>query len=190
MMDMKSELSYPVSKGLVFGLLGGLIGAIVMGGLASMMPVPTQAGGVPFFVAAAMLMGAGSAATAAGWMIHLITGLIIGAIFGAVTSRVAKLRFSSVGRGVALGVVAGIIVWVVFFMPMMASLMPALMSIGFMVAGSFVAHIIYGAVLGGVAGGLLLRTATYVCPACGGTFKSQSELTDHKMKEHQTQQQM
>ncbi|MFQ5762847.1 MAG: DUF6789 family protein [Candidatus Bathyarchaeia archaeon] len=175
---MKNTTVYSASRGIAFGLIGGVIGAIVMGGIAYMMPIPNT-GGAPFFVAAAMMMGMKAMAFAAGWGLHLVAGLVVGGIFGTITSQVSKLRCSNVARGLILGIVAGVVVWVVFFMPMMASLMPALMSMGSMVAGSFAAHLIYGLILGGVVGGLLPRTAAHKCEACGVSFKSQEDLMKH-----------
>jgi uncharacterized membrane protein YagU involved in acid resistance len=165
------------SRAIEFGILGGIIGAIVMGGIASMMPV----NGAPFFVAAAMMMRiAGGTAVAAGWTLHIITGLIVGAIFGVVTSKVSKLGITRIGRGLGLGAAAGIVVWIVLFMPMMAALMPSLMSMGTIVVGSFVAHVIYGLVLGGVVAGLSSRTTkAYTCEACGASFSGQEELVHH-----------
>ncbi len=180
---MKTDLVHSTSRGVSYGLISGFIGALVLGGIASMMPV----NGVPFFVAAAMLMGVGgSMATAAGWIMHLITGLIIGAIFGVVVTKVNKLKTPNIGRGLVLGAVAGIIAWIVFFVPlasMLASSMHmSLMSLGTsMIVGSFVGHIIFGLILGGVVGATLPRSGSkkYVCNSCSASFSSQEELMNH-----------
>ena len=178
-----------ISKGVSYGLLGGFIGAIILGGIALMMPI----NGVPFFVAAVMMMGiTGSMATAAGWVMHLITGLIIGAIFGAVVTKVPKLQASNLAKGLGLGAAAGIIVWVVFFVPMASlsasSMHMSLMSMGAtMIGGSFLGHLIFGLVLGGIVGFLLPKQLTrgkYSCPSCGASFSSQSALMDHNNKAH------
>ncbi len=149
-----------------------------MGAIAYMMPTPNT-GGAPFFVAAAMLMGMGSMSYAAGWMLHLITGIIVGAIFGVVVAKVSSLRLRSPGRALGLGAAAGFVIWVVFFMPMMAMLMPTLMGMGTMVGGSFVAHIIFGLVLGGVASLAIPKGGSFNCPACGATFSTEAELKEH-----------
>jgi DNA-directed RNA polymerase subunit RPC12/RpoP len=180
---MKSNFTYSTSKGVGYGMLGGIIGAIIMGGIASMMPV----NGVPFFVAAGMMMGVnGNLATTAGWMLHIITGAIVGAIFGAVVTRISKLRASSIGRGLGLGALAGIIAWIVLFVPLASALASSmnmtLMSMGtIMVVGSFAAHIIFGLILGGTVGVLLNRSGSkqYTCKTCGASFASQSELMSH-----------
>ena len=140
--------NYPTSKVVSYGLLGGFTGAIVMGAIAYTMPIPNT-GGAPFFVAAAMIMGLGTLAWTAGWVMHLVMGLIVGAVFAAVIAKVGKLQPKTKGRTTSLGLVAGVVVWAVFFVPLMVTLMPALMSMTTLVAGSFVAHAIYGLVLGG-----------------------------------------
>lgn len=172
--------SASTSRTVGFAALGGFVGALVMGVLALMMLVQTPMGMVPFFVAAAMMMGMGSMSAAAGWMLHILTGIIVGVIFGVVVAKVPALGLKTRGRALALGAVAGVVVWVVFFMPMMATLMPALMGMGMMVAGSFVAHVVYGLVLGGVAS-LAIQTGStsYKCPTCGATFGTKDELMQH-----------
>jgi thioredoxin 1 len=148
----KGELkmsNYPKGRTVALGVLGGLIGVLVMGAIAYMMPVPNTEG-APFFVAAAMMMGMGSMAYAAGWALHIITGLVIGVIFGAIVASVQRLNVRSIGKGVALGGIAGIVVWLIFFMPMMAALMPALMGMSTMLIGSFFAHLIFGSIMGSI----------------------------------------
>lgn len=163
-----------------FSVLGGFVAALIMAVIASMMLVPTSMGGQLFFVAAAMVMGMGSASTVAGWMLHLLTGIIIGAIFGVVVAKVPRLGLKSTGRALVLGAVAGIVVWIVFFMPMMVSLMPALTGMPTLVGGSFLAHIIYGLVLGGVASLAIPKGgSSFKCPTCGASFSSKDELMQH-----------
>ncbi len=178
---MKSIGIYTVSRSVQLGLVGGVVGAIVMGGLAYMMPV----NGEPFFIAAAMLMGIGSMATIAGWMLHLITGLVAGAVFGFATAKVTRFHLSGVSKGIGLGISAGILVWVVFFLPMMIAVMASMIPSGqmpLMIAGSFAAHLVYGLVLGGLTGALLIRQSPqYKCEACGESFHSQEELKHSKV---------
>jgi hypothetical protein len=152
---------------------------MVMSGLAYMMPVNGQ----PFFVAAAMLMGLGSMSTAAGWMLHIITGLVVGIIFGAATAKVTRLHLTGIAKAFGLGIGGGVLVWLVFFLPMMRALMASMIpasQMPTMIVGSFTAHLVYGLVLGGVAGGLLTRSsAAYKCASCGAGFASHAELTEH-----------
>jgi DNA-directed RNA polymerase subunit RPC12/RpoP len=181
---MRTNITYPASKAVEAGLAGGFVGALIMGGLALMMPVNGQ----PFFVAAAMLMGlSGTMATAAGWMLHLITGLIVGAIFGVAITKVNTFRVTDIKRGLAWGLGAGVLVWAIFFLPMMmASGMANMLgsTLMAMVLGSFGAHLVYGLILGGIVGAVLPKSVTasvqaYKCPTCGATFRSQSALMEH-----------
>ncbi|MDE1852525.1 MAG: C2H2-type zinc finger protein [Thaumarchaeota archaeon] len=175
--------SSSTSRVVIYALLGGFFGALVMGLIAYMMLVPTPMGSAPFFVAAAMIMGMGSTSWIAGWMLHLVTGLVVGAIFGVAVAKVSGLRLKTAGRALTLGTIAGIAVWVVFFIPMMAMLMPALMGMGMMVAGSFVAHVVFGLVLGGVTSLAIPKGGpSYKCPTCGATFGTQDELMQHGKK--------
>ena len=159
-----------------YGILGGLAGALMMGLVALMMPIPGT-GGAPFFVAAAMMMGAGSMATAAGWVLHLFTGLVVGAIFGAVVAKFSLLRRSAV-RATGLGAVAGIAVWLALFMPVMVMLMPALTTMPTMVGSSLAAHLVFGLVLGGVTSRGLSK-GEFKCDGCGQTFATKDELEEH-----------
>jgi len=156
---MKRVELYSVSESVQLAALGGIVGAVVMGGLAYMMPVNGQA----FFVAAAMLMGLGSASTAAGWMLHLITGLVVGGIFGVVTAKVTRFHLTSITKGLGLGIGGGVLVWLVFFLPMMMAVMAPMIPAShmpMMIIGSFAAHLVYGLVLGGITAGLLVRRAS------------------------------
>jgi uncharacterized C2H2 Zn-finger protein len=147
-----------------------------MGLVALMMPIPGT-GGAPFFVAAAMMMGAGSMATAAGWVLHLFTGLVVGAIFGTVVAKASPLR-KSAARATGLGAVAGVAVWLAFFMPVMVMLMPALTAMPTMVGGSLAAHLVFGLVLGGVTSQGLSK-GDFTCEACGQTFATREDLKEH-----------
>ncbi len=167
------------SKVVSYALAGGFVGALVMGIVALMMPVSTPMGNVSFFVAAAMQMGMGSMSTAAGWTLHLVTGLVIGGIFGAAVVKVSSLRLNSTGKAVGLGAVAGTVAFFIWFLPTMAILMPALMGMPTMVAGGFAAHVIFGLVLGGVTSLAVKSGASYKCPACGAGFGSREELMEH-----------
>ena len=184
---MQTKITYPISKAVRTGLAAGFVGALVMGGLALMMPINGQ----PFFVAAATLMGlSGTTATAAGWMLHIVTGLLVGAIFGVAITKVNVFRVTNIKRGLAWGLGVGVLVWVIFFLPMMmvsgmASMLgPMLMS---MMLGSFAAHLIYGLTLGGIVGAVLPRAVlvsvqAFKCPTCGTSFNSRSELMEHAHK--------
>jgi hypothetical protein len=181
---MRTNITYPATKAVGTGVVAGLVGALVMGGLALMMPVNGQ----PFFVAAAMLMGlSGTMATVAGWLLHFLTGLAVGGIFGVAITKVNAFRVSNIRRGLAWGLGAGVLVWVIFFLPMMmisgmASMLGSMLMT--MMLGSFAAHLVYGLVLGGIVGVVLPKTVpvsvqAYKCPTCGASFESKSDLMEH-----------
>jgi hypothetical protein len=99
-MLMQTNITYPISKAVRRALAGGFVGALIMGGLPLVMPINGQ----PSFVATAMLMGlSGAMATAAGWMLHPITGLIVGTIFGVGITKVNAFRITNIKRGLAWG---------------------------------------------------------------------------------------
>jgi hypothetical protein len=184
---MQTKITYPISKAVRTGLAAGFVGALVMGGLALMKPINGQ----PFFVAAAMLMGlSGTTATAAGWMLHIVTGLLVGAIFGVAITKVNVFRVTNIKRGLAWGLGAGVLVWVIFFLPMiMASGMAGMLGsmLMTMILGSLAAHLVYGLTLGGIVGAVLPQAVSvtvqaYKCPTCGASFNSQSELMEHARK--------
>jgi uncharacterized protein DUF6789/C2H2-type zinc finger protein len=181
---MRTNITYPVSNAVETGVAGGLVGALVMGALALMMPVNGQ----PFFVAAAMLMGlSGTMATTAGWMLHLITGLAVGGVFGVAITKLNAFRVTNVRRGLSWGLGAGVLVWVIFFLPMMmisgmASMLGS--SLMTMMLGSLAAHLVYGLILGGIVGVVLPRAVpvsveAYKCPTCGASFESKRDLMEH-----------
>jgi hypothetical protein len=132
-----------------------------------------------------MLMGMSSMSLAAGWILHLATGVVIGSVFGAVVANVSRLALRSTGRAFGLGAVAGVVAFFAWFLPMMAMLMPALMGMPMMVAGGFAAHVIYGLVLGGVASLSITKSrSSFRCPTCGASLASQQELMEHEAKAH------
>lgn len=170
------------SRTIGFALLGGFIGSLVLAGVASMMPI----NGNPFFVDAVMMMGiTGSMASAAGWIMNLVTGLIIGAIYGAVVVNVRQLRTNTRAKGLGLGAAAGVATWVIFFLPMAnalaSSMGMSLMAMGTtMIGGSFLGHLIFGLIVGGVTSvAVPKRTSSFKCPTCGASFGSKEELMQH-----------
>ena len=170
------------SRTIGLALLGGFIGSLVLAGVASTMPV----NGNPFFVDAVMMMGiTGSMASAAGWIMNLVTGLIIGAIYGAIVISVRQLWTNTLAKGLGLGAVAGVVVWAVFFLPMANALASSmgmtLMGMGStMIGGSFLGHLIFGLILGGVTAVAIPKgSSSFKCPTCGASFNSKEELTQH-----------
>jgi hypothetical protein len=178
----------PTFTALAFGLLGGLVGAIVMGLVAYTVPV-VNIGGNPFFIAAATFMGFGTLSWMFGWLLHVMTGMGIGAIFGFVVSRVSRLRNLKIGPGIVAGIGVGLIAWVVLFLPVMSLLTPALVSAG-LSGGGLIVNILFGVILAAMfAVGQLLyfvepEKAAQACKMCGATFPSAEELGRHQSEEH------
>jgi hypothetical protein len=171
-----------------FGLAGGLVGAVIIGGLAYTIP-QTTTGGDPFFVAAARLIGFGTGAWVFGWLLHVIVGMIIGAAFGVVVSRIPRLRTMRVGRGLLLGVSAGVVAWVLLFIPMAVFLMPKLMSLG-SVGGGFLVNVVFGLILGAMfmIGQVFFLVEPeirgYACEICAASFPNTEELSEHRRQKH------
>ena len=178
----------PTFTALAFGLLGGLVGAIVMGLVAYSVPV-ANIGGNPFFVAAATLLGFGTLSWIFGWFLHVMTGMGIGAIFGVMVTRVSRFRTRRVGPALVVGIAVGLIAWVVLFIPVMFLLTPALVSAG-LSSGGLVVNILFGVILAAVfAVGQIIyfvepEKAVQACEVCGATFPSAEELGRHRIEKH------
>ena len=164
-----------IGKGIIFGITGGIIGGIamlgIMAGMIGMMNLPSYlvyAGPLSFAKLIGLTVGQQPQSTAGtGLGIHLLASIIIGAIFGAVTSIIKKLAITGYARGIGFGIAAGVIAFVVLFLPVMM-VNPAMSSQMIMaqlqkmepmiLAGAFLAHIIYGAILGAVTTVLVAKT--------------------------------
>lgn len=108
-----------LGRSILVGLLVGLIGSLVMGGLAYLAPTPTH--GAPFFVAPFTKMGlSGVQAYAAGWLLEVLVGLVIGAVYAILAARFERLKANKAGWGIVWGLVAGIAAWLVFGLPALA----------------------------------------------------------------------
>jgi C2H2-type zinc finger protein len=186
---LRRRVGNPVFTAMLFGLAGGLAGAVIMGGLAYAIS-QTTIGGDPFFVVAAKLIGfSGPGAWAFGWLLHVIVGMIIGAASGVAISRLPRLRTISVGGRLLLGVSAGVIAWVILFIPMVVFLMPQLMSLG-SVGGGFLVNIVFGLILGAmfVIGQVFFfvepEIIGCVCDVCSARFPNIEELGKHSRQKH------
>ncbi len=178
----------PTFTAILFGLAGGIVGALVMGLLAYAIPAPNT-GGDPFFIAAAKIMGFGNLAWAFGWLLHVVTGMGVGAVFGILVSRVSFLRNRKIGYKIIAGILVGFFAWVVLFIPMMTLLMPTATSVGTLGSG-FLVNVTFGLILGvvfvlGQSFYLVEPTVTsYMCKVCGNGFPSENELRDHQHDKH------
>ena len=175
--DLRAEgqMSYvTLARGLVLGVVGGLVGTIVMDlvliGTLSAAGLPavisfstigdTAAG---FFALMGIDMAGGFPLGAA---IHYLLGLVLGGAFGAAVSRVDALRPDTIKKGVVLAVVY----IEVLSQPILAT-SPIILKMTasetlqwFGVSAAM--HLIWGVVLGAVVSyGLRLATAVAVHPA-------------------------
>lgn len=129
------------------GVVGGVVGALAMGGLVLAMNAPTLAVAVPSLYALAPPPNPG-----VGIAVHVSHGATLCVAFAA---AVGALDVTSTGKLLGLGVAWGVATWVV----LAASLMPLWLSaVGSPASPPFpnfappslLWHVVYGGVLGGV----------------------------------------
>ena len=129
------------------GVVGGIVGAIGMGGLILGMNTPTLAVAIP-----SLYTLAPPASPGAGLVVHVSHGAVLGVIFaGLVGALDLDSPFIHVGAGIGWGVAT----WVVFaalVMPVWLSAVgsPASPPLPNFAPPSLLWHAVYGAVLGGV----------------------------------------
>ncbi len=148
-MEIRSNTVTPLrwSSSVLFGLLGGLIGSLIMGGLGYLAPAPKFDS--PFYVAPFMAVGLrGAPAYAAGWVLNIVVGLILGAAYAAVASGVRRTSAHRPSRGIPWGLGVGVVGWLVYGLPAISS------SVGLghpvLVGLVLVFSLVYGALLGAV----------------------------------------
>ena len=167
--DMRAERRVRTmrARGMIIGLIGGLVGTIVMdlfgAGLFLAMGGPTS---LSFSVigdaAAAFLAMLGitmAGGTPLGALLHYLIGLAFGALFGAAVSQIAVLRLRSPKKAVGLGIL--------YVELMSQPLLAAAAWVLHMTAAetmqwlgiSFVMHLVYGLVLG-----LVVRYGLHAAP--------------------------
>ena len=142
--------------GITYGLIGGLVGSIILGALAYLMPVPVSGSNtslVPFFASVAVSLHVPlSISVPVGWVMNLVAGLLMGGIFGAATSFVPGLKLESIPKGIGLGIIAGVAAYALFFFPIFSLIVPQLYdSINSQITETLGAHIVFGIVMGGIA---------------------------------------
>jgi hypothetical protein len=168
----------------LLGLLGGFIGAIIMGLIAYVTP-PPNTGGNPFFIAAARAMGFGDTAWVAGWLIQVLVGMVIGIIFGVAIRRTPRTKRE--GDLLLRAVVAGLVAWGVLFLPLLG----LLHSLTISTAGSgVVLNILFAVIMVivfGLAQSVLLTEREIVvfrCDVCNARFETGDELEEHRRRQH------
>jgi uncharacterized membrane protein YagU involved in acid resistance len=145
-------------KGIVAGLVGALVIALVQG-------ANVAAGWAPQVNAASLADRAYGGATPAalGWLLHFVFyGLLLGALFALVAPKLRRIGYAM--RGVLFGL--GTWAFVAFvFMPAIGA-GPFGMRLGYAaVPLLLVAHILYGAALGAVFAKLAHRDMALIRPA-------------------------
>ncbi|RLM91019.1 histidine kinase [Halobellus sp. Atlit-38R] len=126
-----------------YGVVAGVVAAIVMGGLMAMQMRPVLEVAIPsmYFLTGGF----------AGFTIHVAHGAVLGVVFAAIASTQADL---TIAKSTALGVGYGVVLWIVLavlVMPIWLSVVgspanPPLPNVSVM---SLVGHVVYGVVLGG-----------------------------------------
>jgi hypothetical protein len=129
------------------GVVGGLVGALVMGVLVIVMNTPTIAVAIPSLYGLAPPPSPGL-----GLVVHLSHGAVLGVVFAGLAGA---LGLESTGRLVGAGVAWGVVTWVVLaalLMPVWLSAVgsPASPPFPNFAMPSLLWHVVYGAVLGGV----------------------------------------
>jgi len=129
------------------GVVGGIVGALAMGGLVLAMNAPTLAVAIPSLYALAPPPSPGL-----GMAVHVAHGAVLGVAFAA---AVGALDVKSTGKVVGLGAAWGVATWVVLaavLMPLWLSAVgsPASPPFPNFAPPSLLWHVVYGVVLGGV----------------------------------------
>ncbi|MDA4118325.1 MAG: hypothetical protein OK455_08275 [Thaumarchaeota archaeon] len=185
--DPHEDMPNPRFNQILFGLAGGLVGAIVMGLIAYLTP-PPNTGGNPFFIATANLIGFGDLAWGVGWLLNVLTGMSLGAIFGVLATRGSR-GTRKVGNKMLLGVLLGLAAWTALFVPLMLILSPASVSAEAL-GGGLIFNLTFGVIVAtvfaiGQSFMLVERVVVaHVCDNCGLPLSSNDELTTHRLEKH------
>jgi hypothetical protein len=129
------------------GVVGGVVGALAMGGLVLAMNAPTLAVAIP-----SLYMLAPPPNPGLGMVVHVSHGATLGVVFAA---AVGVLDVESTGKLLGLGVAWGVATWVglaALLMPLWLSAVgsPASPPFPNFAPPSLLWHVVYGGVLGGV----------------------------------------
>jgi hypothetical protein len=129
------------------GVLGGIAGALVMGGLVLAMSPPVLAVAIPSLYTLAPPPN-----PAVGMVVHVSHGAVLGVVFAAL---VGTFGVESTARRVGLGAAWGVATWIglaALLMPVWLSAVgsPASPPFPNFAPPSLLWHVVYGAVLGGV----------------------------------------
>jgi hypothetical protein len=155
------------SRGLVLGLIGGVVATIVIdlitAGALPLMGAPADGGfSIIGDTAAGFLALFGidvAGGVPIGAVFHYLIGLALGGLFGAAVTRIAALRLSTIKKGLGLGIIyAETISLPILVMPPIILNMSA-SEVAQWLGLCFVMHALWGAVLGTVVAYGLRRSA-------------------------------
>lgn len=129
------------------GVIGGIVGALVMGGLVLAMNTPTLAVAIPSLYTLAPPANPGI-----GLAVHLSHGAVLGVIFAGL---VDLFELDSTAKQIGAGIGWGVVTWVVLaalLMPVWLSTVgsPASPPVPNFAPPSLLWHVVYGGVLGGI----------------------------------------
>lgn len=129
------------------GVLGGTLGALVMGGLMLAMNEAVITVAIP-----SMYFLAPPPSATVGMAVHLFHGAVLGLVFAGVANL---LEVESIGSVIGLGIAWGVVVWIALaalLMPVWLGLVgsPASPPFPNFAVPSLFWHVVYGFVLGGV----------------------------------------
>ncbi|TQQ79817.1 histidine kinase [Halonotius terrestris] len=148
-MSTATQTEHPTATGGNWkaGVVGGIVGAIVMGGLVLAMNTPTLAVAIPSLYTLAPPANPGL-----GLAVHLSHGAVLGVVFAGI---VDAFELDSTATQIGAGIGWGVVTWVVLaalVMPVWLSAVgsPASPPLPNFAPPSLLWHAVYGAVLGGV----------------------------------------
>jgi hypothetical protein len=134
---------YSAVRGFKAGAVGGLIGALVLGGLAALGAFALNQ--EVFYVSVAKALGLASP-DVTGWALHFVTGIVAGAVLIGITGLVSRFALDTVRKSFLVGVIGGIGIWVVVYVPVTSLLVPTDISNLTFAGGSLIFHVVYGVV--------------------------------------------
>jgi len=148
-------ITYPVSKGLRAGAVGGFVGSIVLG-------ITGELGAISmnqelFYTTIAKKLGFGDFSVLGGWTLHFLVGIIAGSLFIGATAAIRRFMLTTTKKAVWVGVLGGIVVWIVVYVPVTGILIPNDLTDATFATGTVVLHVLYGVVTAFVSLSLLRR---------------------------------
>ena len=156
-------ITYPISKGLRAGAIGGFIGSIVLGILGEIGAIAMNQ--ELFYTTIAKRMGFGDSSVLGGWTLHFLVGIIAGSLFVGATATIRKFALTTTKKAVWVGILGGIAIWIVVYVPVTGILVPEDLTDTTFAGGSLVLHVLYGVVTAVLSLSLLRRTVKTRTPA-------------------------